>query len=59
MQPVEAETEAAAPEVVTDSQAQAQEEEAGYSYPVPDIPFDLPAPSRPPPHLPSLYEVPF
>ena len=58
VQPLEAETEAAAPEVVTDSQPQAQEE-AGYSYPVPDIPFELPAPSRPPPHLPSLYEVPF
>ena len=31
----------------------------GYSYPVPEIPFELPAPSRPPSGLPTLYEVPF
>ena len=46
--------------VVAESQVRPeQEEQEGYSYPVPDIPFELPAPSRPPPDLPTLYEVPF
>ena len=58
-QPVEAEQEEEEiPEVVSESKP-ASVSPAGYSYPVPDIPFDLPVPSRPPPDLPTLYEVPF
>jgi len=58
-QPVEAEPEEEeTPEVVSESKP-APVSPAGYSYPVPDIPFDLPVPSRPPPDLPTLYEVPF
>jgi hypothetical protein len=30
----------------------------GYNYPVPEVPFELPAPRRPPPGLPTLYGAP-
>ena len=33
-------------------------EEEGYSYPVPEIPLELPKPRPPPPGLPTLYGPP-
>ena len=35
-----------------------EKEEAGYTYPVPQFPLELPKPSRPPAGLPTLYGPP-
>ena len=48
-----------AEEETIEIQTEVKPESEGYSYPVPDIPFELPVPSKPPPGLPTLYEVPF
>ena len=53
MEPVEAESEEKPQEVV-----QPPPVTEGYNYPVPDLPLELPKPSRPPPELPSLYGAP-
>ena len=53
VEPVEAETEEKPQEV-----AQPPPVTEGYNYPVPDLPLELPKPSRPPPELPTLYGAP-
>lgn len=56
VEPVEAETEEKPQEVVQPPPPPPVTE--GYNYPVPDLPLELPKPSRPPPELPTLYGAP-
>ena len=43
---------------VTEWLVETEESLTGYNYPVPEIPLELPKPSRPPPGLPTLYGPP-